>query len=55
MNNAIACVKNQVLPSIMACPDGNYIGDYLVLNSLYHCTLLCVLCVFCKDHIEQID
>jgi len=27
MNNVIACVKNQVLPSIMACHDGNYIGE----------------------------
>ena len=34
MNNVIACVKNQVLPSIVACHDGNYIGNYLLLNSL---------------------
>ena len=35
VNNVIACVKNQVLPSIVACHDGNYIGDCLLLNSLY--------------------
>ena len=35
MNNVITCVKNQVLPSIVACHDGNYIGNYkLLLNSL---------------------
>jgi len=27
MNNVIAYVKNQVLPSIMAYYDGNYIGE----------------------------
>jgi len=27
MNNVIACVKNQVFPSIRACQDGNYIGE----------------------------
>jgi len=43
MNSVIACVKNQVLPSIMASHDGNYIRDLPMLNSLYFRTLLCVI------------
>jgi len=44
MNNVIACVKNQVLPSIRPAHDGNYIGTVWLLNSLYLCTLLSANC-----------
>ena len=53
INNIIACIKNQVLPSIIACYNKNYIGDLSMLNSLYFVPYYSVCSVYSRQSIQS--